>query len=398
MVTRRGYRVPTVRLMTFRRVPLFLAASTASLAAAALAVVAVVPAAATSGVDDAAPAPAAGLQQALDDVVAAGAVGALAEVRDGRATWRGSSGVARIGGTTPVPTRGRFRAGSVTKTFLATVVLQLVAERRIGLDDRLAALLPRTAGVVPGAERITVRELLTHTSGLGDFMGDMPLRPPSAFLDVRWKTWDHWEMVTMAASHPVTPPGRYRYSNAGYLLLGMVVERVTGHSYGSEIRHRVIDRLGLRGTTMPGTHPVIHGPHPHGYLPVEQEDGTVRPVDLSVMNPSVFGAAGEIVSTTTDLNRFFAALLDGRLVRRDLLTLMKTPPTGSTYGLGLRKRTLTCGVTAYGNDGDALVYLTYAFVTADGDRQVTVSLTPWGPDRNSTDDAVDALLDRALCP
>jgi D-alanyl-D-alanine carboxypeptidase len=160
----------------------------------------------------------------------------------------------------------------------------------------------------------------------------------------------------------------------------------------------VIDRLGLRGTTMPGTRPLIHGPHPHGYLPVEEEDGVVRPVDLTAMNPSLFGAAGELVSTTGDLNRFFAALLEGRLVRRDLLELMKTPPASSSYGLGLRKRTLPCGVTAYGNDGDALVYLTYSFVTADGDRRVTVSLTPWGPDRNSTDDAVDALVEAALCP
>jgi D-alanyl-D-alanine carboxypeptidase len=379
---------------------LFLAASAAL---GTLAIVTAATASAAPGVASSAapagglpPARAADLQRALDGVVAAGAVGALAQVRDGRATWRGSSGVAELGGTTAVPARGRFRAGSVTKTLLASVVLQLVAERRLGLDDRLARLLPRTVGVVPGADRITVRQLLTHTSGLGDFMGDLPLRPPSAFLGTRWKTWDHWQMVTMAAAHPVTPPGRYRYSNAGYLLLGMVVERVTGHSYGSEIRHRVIDRLGLHGTTMPGTHPFIHGPHPHGYLPVE-EDGAVRPVDLSVMNPSVFGASGEIVSTAADLNRFFAALLDGRLVRRDLLEAMKTPPPGSSYGLGLRKRTLGCGVTAYGNDGDALVYLTSTFTTADR-RQITVALTPWGPDRNSTDDAVDALLDRALCP
>jgi D-alanyl-D-alanine carboxypeptidase len=373
----------------------------ASTAIGTLATFAVATATATPRVTTSVPAPAAGLQQALDAVVAAGAAGALAEVRDGRGTWRGSSGVAELGSTTAVPTQGRFRAGSITKTFLATVVLQLVAERRVGLDDLLEDLLPRTAGVVPGADRITVRQLLTHTGGLGDFMSDLPLRPPSAFLGIRWKTWDPWELITMAASHPVPvpppPPGQYRYSNADYLLLGMVVERITGHSYGSEVRHRVIDRLGLHGTTMPGTDPLIHGPHPHGYLPVE-EDGTVRPVDLSVMNPSVFGAAGEIVSTATDLNRFFAALLDGRLVRRDLLEVMKTPPIGSTYGMGLRKRTFSCGVTAYGNDGDALVYLAYAFITADGHRQVTVSLTPWGPDRNSTDKAVDALLDRALCP
>jgi D-alanyl-D-alanine carboxypeptidase len=365
-------------------------------AVCAVATFTVATATAAPGVTTSAPAPVADLQQALDAVVEAGAVGALVEVRNGSGTWRGSSGVAEFGRATAVSTRGRFRAGSITKSFLATVVLQLVAERRLGLDDRLEVVLPRTAGVVPGADRITVRQLLTHTSGLGDFMQDLPLQPPSAFLSIRWKTWDHWELITMAASHPTTPVGKYRYSNAGYLLLGMVVERITGHSSGSEVRHRVIDRLGLHGTTMPGTNPLISGPHPHGYLPVKEGD-TVRPVDLSVMNPSVFGAAGEVISTTTDLNTFFAALLDGRLVRRDLLEVMKTPPTGSTYGLGLRKRTLSCGGTAYGNDGDALVYLSYAFTTADRRRQVAVSLTPWGPDRNSTDDAVDVLVDRALC-
>lgn len=382
--------------MTLHRNRVFLAACAA---AGLLAVVAPPMAAAAPRVTPAEPVPAADLQEALDAVVAAGAVGALAEVRDrrGGGVWRGTSGVAEFGGAAAVPADGRFRAGSVTKTFLATVVLQLVAERRLGLDDRLADVLPQAVSVVPGADRITVRQLLTHTSGLGDFLGDLPLRPPSAFLAIRWKTWDPWEQITMAAAHPLTAPGVYRYSNAGYLLLGMVVERVTGRSYGAEIHHRVIDRLGLRGTAMPGTFPLITGPHPHGYLPVEQ-DGTVRPVDLTVLNPSVFGAAGALVSTTADLNRFFAALLDGRLVRRDLLAQLKTPPDGSTYGLGLRKRTLSCGVTAYGNDGDALVYLTYAFTTADGRRQVALSLTPWGPDRNSTDEAVDALLDRALCP
>ncbi|WP_198676101.1 serine hydrolase domain-containing protein [Kribbella monticola] len=350
----------------------------------------------------------AGLQQALDAIVAAGAVGTLAEVRTDRGILRGTSGVSEFGSTTPVPARGLFRAGSITKTFLAAVVLQLVAERKLALDDHLTDLLPQSAGVVPGAEHITVQQMLTHTSGLGDFMSDLPLRPPSAFLAVRWKTWDPWELLKLASAHPTTTPGQYHYSNAGYLLLGMVVERTTGHSYGTEIQHRVIDRLGLHQTTMPGTDPFIHGPHPHGYLPVE-DNGTIRPVDLTELNPSVFGAAGELVSSTSDLNRFFAALLDGKVVRRDLLPLMTQPPEGSTYGAGLRERTLACGVaagsgqpaahvTAYGNDGDALAYLSYSFTTADRRRQATVSLTPWGPDRNSTDGAVDALIEQALCP
>jgi D-alanyl-D-alanine carboxypeptidase len=332
------------------------------------------------------------LQQALDAVVAAGAVGAVAEVRTDHGIWRSASGAAEFNGSKPEP-QDLFRAGSVSKTFVATVVLQLVHEHKVGLDDKLVNLLPQTAGVVPNAETITVQQLLTHTSGLADYMRDLPLNPPSAFLAVRWKTWDPWEMVKLAAAHPSTEQGKYKYSNAGYQLLGMIIERVTGHSYGSEIKHRVIDRLGLQGTTMPGTDPFIHGPHLHGYLPV---DG--QPFDLTVMNPSVFGAPGELVSSTSDLNRFFDALLRGKLVRRDLLELMKKPPAGSTYGLGLRQRTLTCGITAYGNDGDALTYLTYSFTTEDRRRQLTVSLTPWGPDRNSTDQAVDTLLEKALCP
>ena len=332
------------------------------------------------------------LQQALDAVVAAGAVGAVAEVRTDHGIWRSASGAAEFNGGKPEP-QDLFRAGSVSKTFVATVVLQLVQEQKVRLDDKLVNLLPQTAGDVPNAETITVQQLLTHTSGLADYMRDLPLNPPSAFLAVRWKTWDRWEMVKLAAAHPSTEQGKYKYSNAGYQLLAMIIEHVTGHSYGSEIKHRVIDRLGLQGTTMPGTDPFIHGPHLHGYLPV---DG--QPFDLTVMNPSVFGAPGELVSSTSDLNRFFDALLHGKLVRRNLLELMKEPPAGSTYGLGLRKRTLTCGITAYGNDGDALTYLTYSFTTEDRRRQVTVSLTPWGPDRNSTDDAVDTLIEKALCP
>lgn len=334
--------------------------------------------------------PQAGLQQALDAVVAAGAVGAVAEVRTDHGTWRSSSGSAEFNGSKPKP-QDLFRAGSVTKTFVATVVLQLVQEHKLGLDDKLADLLPQTAGVVPNAEHITVEQLLTHTSGLADFMRDLPLNPPSSFLAIRWKTWDPWEMVKLAAAHPSTEQGKYKYSNAGYQLLGMIIQRTTHHSYGAEIQHRIIERLGLRGTTMPGTDPFIHGPHLHGYLPV---DG--QPVDLTVMNPSVFGASGEIVSTTSDLNRFFDALLQGKLLHRDLLAKMEKPPAGSTYGMGLRKRTLACNVTAYGNDGDSLTYLTYSFTTED--RQITVSLTPWGPDRNSTDQAVDALVEKALCP
>jgi D-alanyl-D-alanine carboxypeptidase len=348
-----------------------------------------------AGTGAAAPAEAghAGLQGRLDDVVAAGAVGALVEVRDERGVWRGRSGVAALGTTRPVPVDGRFRAGSITKTFLATVVLQLVGEGRLRLDDPVEAWLP---GVVPDGRRITVRHLLNHASGLADVRLTLPMPPQPEFLDNRWRTWTAAELVRRAVADPPAfqPPGSaYAYSNTGYLVLGRIVEEVTGRSYGEEIERRVIRPLRLRGTSLPGTSPRIPGPHPHGYVPIRQRGL----VDYTRMNPSVFGAAGELISTTADLNRFFAALLGGRLLPGHLLDEMRTPGIegGKRYGLGLAWRDTSCGIRLYGNDGDALAYQSWSFSTMDGRRQVTVALTP--DFRADLDDAVDAFLDAAVC-
>ena len=126
-----------------------------------------------------------GLQSRLDDVVAGFAVGALAEVRDEHGGWRGSSGVVARDTTRAVPVDGRFRAGSITKTFLATVALQLVGEGRLRLDDTVDKWLP---GVVPGGPRITVRHLLNHTSGLYDVVRTLPKPPTTEFMANRWRT------------------------------------------------------------------------------------------------------------------------------------------------------------------------------------------------------------------
>jgi D-alanyl-D-alanine carboxypeptidase len=336
-----------------------------------------------------------GLQRRLDDVVAAGAVGALAEVRDEHGVWRGTSGVAELGTTRAVPVDGRFRAGSITKTFVATVALQLVGEGRLRLDDTIEAWLP---GVVPDGHRITVRHLLNHTSGLYDVVRTLPMPPSPEFLDNRWRTWTAAELVQRAVANPPTferPGSAFAYSNTGYLLLGQIVEKVTGQSYGEEIERRVIQPLQLSGTAMPGTSPQIPGPHPHGYVPTLQ-DGEMHLLDYTEMNPSVMGASGEMISTTSDLNRFFAALLGGRLLPGHLLDEMRTPGVeGGTYGLGLRQRDTSCGVRVYGNDGDALAYQSWSFSTQDGRHQVTVALTP--DFRGDPDDAVDAFLNKALC-
>ena len=106
------------------------------------------------------------------------------------------------------------------------------------------------------------------------------------------------------------------------------------------------------------------------------------------------GASGEVISTPADLDRFYEALLDGRLLPRRQLHAM-TPPAGTPYGLGLMRRDLDCGVTAYGHDGDSLGYVTWTFVDRVADRQVTISITPWGS--ADPEPAVNAMLDSVLC-
>jgi D-alanyl-D-alanine carboxypeptidase len=328
-------------------------------------------------------------QTGLDQMVATGAVGALAEVRDDHGIWRGSSGTAVLGTTTPVPVNSRFRAGSITKTFVATVVLQLAASGRLRLDDPAARWVPSLD------PRITVRDLLDHTSGLFDYLRTLDLPPSPEFFANRYRTWTADELVKRGLSEPPTsddPGATFAYSNTGYILLGQIISAVTGHSYADEIDRRLIRPLGLTGTSVPGTSPRIPGPHPHGY--VKRPDGGL--VDLTTMNPSVMDASGQMISTTADLNRFFAALFAGRLLTRPLLTEMELPGVpGSPYGLGLFFRTTPCGIPVYGNDGDALAYQAWSYSTLDGSRQVTIAVTP--DFHANLDDLVDGYVDQVVC-
>jgi D-alanyl-D-alanine carboxypeptidase len=324
------------------------------------------------------------LQTDLDAIVAAGPASAVAEVRDGPRTIRLRSGSARFGTDEPVDEGGRFRAGSVTKMLVATAVLQLVAERRMGLDDRVDRW-------VPGVPAVTVRQLLGHTSGLFDYTKTLPLSPPSAYLPLRWKTWTPSELLARATAQPPSfPPGKgFEYSSTGYIVLGMLLERVTGHPYGQEVDRRILKPLGLRQTSFPGTDPRIPGPHAHGYVP--SESGGV--IDVTEFNPSVAGASGELITTASDLNRFTSALLAGRILPPPELRIMKTVVAPSTRGLGLEVMPLSCG-TAYGHSGDALGASAWTFATGPS-RTVTLSVM-WGTNRPANA-AVNAFLEDALC-
>jgi D-alanyl-D-alanine carboxypeptidase len=331
------------------------------------------------------------LQEKLDAVTAVSAVGALAEVRDGHQVWRGGSGVAVRGTSRPVPVGGQFRAGSITKTFVATVVLQLVDEGELRLDDSVEHWLP---GAVPNGQNITVRQLLNHTSGLYDYTKTLPPFDSQEFRDLRWRSWTADELIAPALAHApqFEPPGTaYSYSSTNYILLGQLIHKITGHPYAEEIKRRLITPLGLTGTTMPGTSPWIPDPHPHGYLP-----SGAGLIDFTNMNPSLFGASGDIISTGTDLNHFFAALLGGQLLSPQLLKEMKTAGTkDGTYGLGLSWHDTTCGTRLYGNDGDVLAYEAYSFSTADTHKQATIALTP---DFRTYPEAIaEAFINQAIC-
>ncbi|MEV7653358.1 serine hydrolase domain-containing protein [Streptomyces anulatus] len=326
-----------------------------------------------------------------------GGPGALVETRDRRGSTVLTDGVADVERRTPLDPDSRFRIGSMTKTFTAAALLRLVEEERVHLDARVERYLP---GVVRGhgndGRRITVRQLLQHTSGLPDFLDHLD---PRDIVKDPLAHRDPLDLVNIALAHPpeFDPGAGWSYSNTGYLLVGMVIERVTGNTYAEEIQRSVIEPLCLGETSVPGDDPAIPGPHPRGYA----RPGDDAPLlDVTAVNPSVGGAAGGIISSGSDVNRFLGALVGGDLLRpAQLREMMRTRPTGGSdgrrYGLGLESKPLPRGGRYWGHTGDFLGYETAAGATVDG-RQATVmvNLGPGGSDAQSDD--IQAAVETAL--
>ncbi|MFE7512413.1 serine hydrolase domain-containing protein [Streptomyces sp. NPDC057540] len=312
-------------------------------------------------------------QQALDAAVAGGVPGAVAQARDGHDRWTGTAG-ARGGDD-------RYRVGSITKTFTATVLLQLQAEGRVDLDDPVEKWLP---GVVRGhghdGRKITVRQLLNHTSGIYSYTSDPGFQAKvfgPGFLQHRYDTWTPEQLVAVAMAHePDFAAGTsWNYSNTNFVLAGMVIEKVTGRPYGKAVENRIIKPLKLRATTVPGTRAAMPRPSSPAYSKLsENVNGPVH--DVSRLNPSIAGAAGEIISDSRDLQTFYRALLQGRLLTKGALKEMTTtvrispelPDMG--YGLGLMKEKLSCGVEVWGHGGGIHGSSSLAHVTRDGEHSL----------------------------
>jgi D-alanyl-D-alanine carboxypeptidase len=310
------------------------------------------------------------VQAALDKLTSeGGAAGVQVRVTDGRHEFTARSGVAVIDTDRPVPLDGRFRVGSITKTFVSTVVLQLVGEGRVGLDDPVERYLP---GLLPDGDKITVRMLLQHTSGLYNFTQALPL-DPAGFEAIRYKHWEPEELVALATAKPLDfPPGTsWSYSNTGYVVAGLLIEKVTKRPYAAAVQQRVLRPLGLDDTVVPGDRTGLPGPHAHGYWSLGDQV-----VDITKLNPSVAYSAGEMISTTADLDRFIDALLDGRLLKpAQRAELTKTLPFTDGYGLGITSSQTPCGTTVWGHDGGIPGYVSFLASTEDTKTRLAGSVT-----------------------
>lgn len=329
-------------------------------------------------------------QRAIDAAVEAGVPGITAEARTANGVWKSASGVGDLKTGAPRGKNDRFRVSNLTETFVATVLLQMEAERKLSLDDSVERHLP---GVVTGngndGRGITVRQLLNHTSGLFDYLTDQEYAETylvgDGYLRHRYETVTPEKRLKVAFSHdPLFKPGaRHWFSHTNDILAALIVEKIGGKPYEDEVRERIIEPLGLKATSNSGSS--IHLPQPssRGYSKLfsAQPD---RIDDVTEVNGSQNWGIGDIISSAGDLNRFYGALMRGKLLPPQQLEAMKTTVDnpdfpGASYGLGIERLTMSCGTTLWYHDGGTVGWISLAAFTEDGRHQLTFNYNSnWG--------------------
>ncbi|MFD0883815.1 serine hydrolase domain-containing protein [Streptosporangium algeriense] len=331
------------------------------------------------------------LRKIVQEIADSGFTGVHLRVHDDQGEWAGSAGVRELGKPGEPPANGHVRIGSNTKTFVAALVLRLVAEGRIGLDTPADDHLPGF-----GLDRrITVRMLLQHTSGVFNFTGeyydDATFAPGipwqgKEWVDGRFRTYRPEELVRLALSKPARfePGTDWSYSNTNYVLARLLIEKVTGHSLAEEMRRLILEPLGLSDTVVPDS-PEIPEPHSHAYY--RYQDGDLhRTIDVTRHDPSWISSGGDMISTPRDLHTFISALMGGRLLPASLLAEMCTPHPKAGYGLGVFVQDTECGGTVITHNGGIMGHAALMYSTPDGGRTLTASL-------NYVDDAALSLAE-----
>ncbi|MFI6169301.1 serine hydrolase domain-containing protein [Nocardia sp. NPDC051052] len=334
------------------------------------------------------------VQNVLNRAVAENGYPAMfAEIRDGKQTWFGSAGTADLSSGRAPRQGDQFRIGSVTKTFTATIVLQLAAEYRLSLDDTVDKWLP---GLVRGnghdGTRIAIRHLLGHTSGIFGYTLDKTMIErfySPAMLEHRFDVYRPDQLIDLATSNPADfePGTEWGYSNTNFVLAAMIIERVTGQTYADVLDQRIARPLGLTDTYAPSGETQIRGPHGRAYSKLMLPDTDAPVHDVTDLSATYGFGVGELISTATDLNTFLGALLSGRLLPPtqldEMLTMTPVPDgkwlDGYSYGLGISSVKLPDGTTVYGHGGMITGTWSYLFGTRDGQRLVTQNVNgDWG--------------------
>ncbi|WP_327090258.1 beta-lactamase family protein [Nonomuraea sp. NBC_01738] len=355
------------------------------------------------------------VQKVLDQTVTElGIPGIVAEVKDGDRTWFGTAGVADIQTGSPRRPGEHFHGGSSGKAFTAATLLSLEAEGGLSLDDTVNAHLPGVLDVNGyDGDKITIRHLLSNTSGLfaTGLAPEISYRyaTRSGFDRHRFDTFGTGELLRVAVSKPPvgTPGERFEYANGGFYIAGAIIEKITGNGYAEEVESRVVRPLGLAHTWVRAQGETGYPePHPRGYSQQFLKDGAdpatmtpenwqslmeepgLPPMDVTEFNSSAGYAAGNVVTTTGDMIRFFNAMTTGSLLppaqHRQMWTTVSTEGSywmpHSRYGLGLFEfdKQATGGQTLRGVGGS--IWGSFCFVVGTSDGRHTVAVhtnTEW---------------------
>ncbi len=314
---------------------------------------------------------------ATQSLVDGGYPAALTAVRDKDGNTIGAAaGVGNLETGEAPPLDGEVRIGSNTKTFVAVVILQLVQEGKITLDEPIETYLP---GLLKGegidATKITVRQLLQHTSGLPEYTDTVP--GETDIFQIRDNYYSTRDLLDIALTKPAAfePGSQFKYTNTNYIVLSLLAEKVTHRPLAEQITQRITEPLGLTHTYYPGPgEEDIRGTHPHGYH--RNSQGELE--DITRKDPSEAGGAGAMISTPSELGTFIQATFNGTLLTQDSIAEMKkTVDTGRPnrgYGLGIFSMSLSCGGEAWGHTGGFPGYTTQNMVGPDG-TSVTIAGT-----------------------
>ncbi|USX50445.1 serine hydrolase [Lentzea sp. HUAS12] len=323
--------------------------------------------------------------QQLDQIVQEKSPGVEAHV-NGRNLARGNA-----------PVNGQVRIGSITKSFVAVATLKLVGENKVELDGPVNRYVPH---IKDG--HITVRQVLQHTSGLPDYVVDVGV-PKIA--DVRNRYFAPHDLLDAAlAKAPSFQPGeKYEYSNTNYVVAGLLIQKVTGRPVGEAI-DEVVKQAGLKDTYWPSQgEQRIRGRHAQAFALSDLLDPKSQVVDATDIETSAAWASGAMVSTPSDVAKFFKTLLNGGLLAKPQLDEMRRTVAideKSAYGLGLESTELSCGGVWWGHGGSIHGWASFGGAT-DGGRHAAMTITAlpgtFGDDPMRKFQRMYDVMDTALC-